>query len=48
VDSATGTVYALTNRGLYRSGDGGRSWNACDAPWDEAFVSQTPRGLAVV
>ena len=48
VDRETGTYYALTNRGLYRSGDGGRSWDDCDVPWHDEFVSQTPRGLAVL
>jgi photosystem II stability/assembly factor-like uncharacterized protein len=48
VDRDTGAYYALTNRGLYRSDDGGRSWSEVDVAWAEAFVSQTPRGLAVV
>lgn len=28
--------------------DDGRTWEALDGEWDEAFVSQTPQGLAVV
>ena len=48
VDRETGTFYALTNRGLYRSADDGRSWTDAGVGWEEAFVSQAPRGLAVL
>jgi photosystem II stability/assembly factor-like uncharacterized protein len=45
---AAGVFYALTNRGLYRTEDGGDSWSAVDVEWPNAFERQTPRGLAVV
>ena len=48
VDPGTGAFYALTNRGIFRSTDDGRSWTDLNVGWDEAFVSQTPRGLAVI
>ena len=28
-----GVIYAANNRGLFRSGDAGRSWKAMDLPW---------------
>jgi len=43
-----GVFYALSNRGIHRSENGGRSWTALDVEWPDAFVSQTPSGLAVV
>lgn len=45
---ASGVFYALSNRGVHRSTDDGRSWSALDVEWPDAFVSQTPSGLAVV
>ncbi|SFF84073.1 hypothetical protein SAMN04488063_0486 [Halopelagius inordinatus] len=45
-DSA-GVFYALHNRGLYRTADGGDSWARLGVSWSEAFERQTPRGLAV-
>jgi photosystem II stability/assembly factor-like uncharacterized protein len=45
---AGGVFYALTNRGLYRTSDGGDSWSAVDVEWPGAFERQTPRGLAVL
>lgn len=45
-DSA-GAFYALHNRGLYRTADGGDSWARLGVPWREAFERQTPRGLAL-
>ncbi len=46
VDSE-GRFYALTNRGLFTSTDGGRTWRDSGLPWDESLLSQTPRGLAI-
>ncbi|SDR15122.1 WD40/YVTN/BNR-like repeat-containing protein [Natronobacterium texcoconense] len=43
-----GVVYALNNRGLYRSSDFGDSWTAVPLEWHEAYESQSPRGLVVV
>ncbi|RDI71528.1 WD40/YVTN/BNR-like repeat-containing protein [Halopelagius longus] len=42
-----GTFYALHNRGLYRTADGGDSWTRLDVSWADAFERQTPRGLAL-
>ena len=47
VDSE-GRFHALTNRGLFTSTDGGRTWRDSGLPWDESLLSRTPRGLAVV
>ncbi|MFB6139002.1 MAG: WD40/YVTN/BNR-like repeat-containing protein [Halosimplex sp.] len=41
-------LFALNNRGLYRSTDAGASWDRLDLAWPDAYASQTPRGLAVV
>ncbi|MFQ3293368.1 MAG: photosystem II stability/assembly factor-like uncharacterized protein [Halobacteriales archaeon] len=43
-----GEFYAVTNRGLFMSLDGGESWSALDVDWPEALTEMTPRGLAVV
>ena len=42
------TFYALSNRGLFRSGDAGASWARFDGDWPERFSGQAPAGLAVV
>ncbi|WP_459194763.1 WD40/YVTN/BNR-like repeat-containing protein [Halosimplex sp. J119] len=42
------TLFALNNRGLYRSDDAGASWNRLALEWPDEYESQTPRGLAVV
>jgi photosystem II stability/assembly factor-like uncharacterized protein len=42
------TLFALNNRGLYRSDDAGERWHRLDLPWTETRESQTPQGLAVV
>jgi hypothetical protein len=44
---APGEFGALTNRGLYRSTDGGRTFERVETPWPEAFTDQTPRGLVL-
>ena len=43
-----GAVYAVTNRGLFRSSDFGDSWSRLDVDWDDRLETVTPRGLAVV
>ncbi|WP_224270212.1 WD40/YVTN/BNR-like repeat-containing protein [Haloprofundus salinisoli] len=44
----SGSFYALSNRGLFRSPNSGKTWDRVDIPWPEAYESQTARGLAVV
>ncbi|WP_436931465.1 WD40/YVTN/BNR-like repeat-containing protein [Halosimplex halobium] len=47
--AAGGSVlFALNNRGLYRSADAGASWERISLEWPDAYESQTPHGLAVV
>ena len=43
-----GEFYALTNRGLFGSGDAARSWQGLDVEWPAAYESQVGRGLTVV
>lgn len=43
-----GEFYAVTNRGLYRTADGGDSFDRLDVPWPDAYERQTPAGLAAV
>lgn len=43
-----GEFYAANNHGLYRTTDAGSTWRAMDVEWDEAFETQTVRGLSVV
>ena len=47
--AAGGSVlYALNNRGLYRSADAGGSWERVPLAWSERYEPQTPRALSVV
>jgi photosystem II stability/assembly factor-like uncharacterized protein len=43
-----GEFYALTNRGLFRSGDGARSWARLDVEWPRTYEARVGRGIAVV
>jgi photosystem II stability/assembly factor-like uncharacterized protein len=45
---STGTLYAATNEGLYRTADQGDSWDEVDIMWDDSLTTQTPRGMVVV
>src|SRR6201981_91769 len=41
-----GIIYAANNRGLFRSGDAGRSWKALDLPWPEPGLADGVEALA--
>ncbi|MFC6874895.1 hypothetical protein [Halobellus marinus] len=43
-----GELFALTDRGLYRTGDGGDTFARVDVEWPAAFDDRTTQGLAVV
>ena len=43
-----GDIFALTDRGLFRSRDGGEQFREVDVAWPDAFRDRTTRGLAVV
>jgi photosystem II stability/assembly factor-like uncharacterized protein len=43
-----GDLFALTDRGLFRSRDGGDRFSRIDVGWPERFHDRTTRGLAVV
>ncbi|APX96965.1 WD40/YVTN/BNR-like repeat-containing protein [Natronorubrum daqingense] len=43
-----GSVYALNNRGLFRSDDFGDRWERLQLEWTDGYESQTPRGLVVL
>ena len=43
-----GEFFALTDRGLFRSRDGGDAFRELDVEWPEAFRDRTTHGLAVV
>jgi photosystem II stability/assembly factor-like uncharacterized protein len=45
---SAGEFFALTDRGLFRSRDGGDRFRAVDVEWPAAFRDRTTRGLAVV
>ncbi|MFD1598723.1 WD40/YVTN/BNR-like repeat-containing protein [Halobellus rarus] len=45
---ASGELFAFTDRGLFRTGDGGDSFARVDVEWPEAFRDTTASGLAVV
>jgi photosystem II stability/assembly factor-like uncharacterized protein len=46
--AAPETIYACSNRGLFRSPDCGATWDPLDVDWPERFTGETARGLAVV
>ncbi len=49
VDSGgPGEFVAVSNAGLFRSTDGGRSWTELGVDWPDAFADRTAQGLAVV
>jgi photosystem II stability/assembly factor-like uncharacterized protein len=41
-----GVIYAANNRGLFRSGDAGRSWKALELPWPEPGLADGLEALA--
>jgi photosystem II stability/assembly factor-like uncharacterized protein len=43
-----GELFALTDRGLFRTTDGGDSFTRVDVAWPDSFRDRTSRGLAVV
>lgn len=43
-----GEFYALSNRGLWRTADGGDSWREVSVAWPDGVREQTARGLVVV
>ncbi|MFB6137858.1 MAG: hypothetical protein ABEJ42_05895 [Halobacteriaceae archaeon] len=43
-----GEFFALTNRGLFRTGDGGDSFDRVGATWPDRYRDATGRGVAVV
>jgi len=43
-----GELFLLSNHGLHRTGDAGRTWARLAVSWREAYETQRPRGLAVV
>jgi hypothetical protein len=43
-----GELFALTNRGLFRSTDAATSWGRVAVEWPDAYREQVGRGLAVV
>ncbi|MFB6228664.1 MAG: WD40/YVTN/BNR-like repeat-containing protein [Halobacteriales archaeon] len=46
--TTAGELYAINNHGLYRSADGGHSWNRLGIEWPSAYLERTPRGLDAV
>lgn len=43
-----GVVYAANNRGVYRSGDQGESWERLDLEWPESYAEERVAGLALL
>ncbi|MDG5819171.1 hypothetical protein [Natronococcus sp. A-GB7] len=43
-----GVVYAVNNRGPFRTADFGDSWDRLEVAWPESLEAQAPRGLAVL
>jgi photosystem II stability/assembly factor-like uncharacterized protein len=41
-----GVIYAANNRGLFRTDDAGRSWNALDVPWPAPGLADGVAALA--
>ena len=47
-EAEPGVFYALTNRGLHRSPDGGARWEHLEVAWPERYRRQLPGALVVV
>jgi photosystem II stability/assembly factor-like uncharacterized protein len=47
-EAEPGVFYALTNLGLYRSPDAGRSWKRLDIAWPDHYRRQHQNALAIV
>ena len=47
-EAEAGAFYALTNRGLHRSPDGGARWKRLEVAWSERYRHQRPGALVVV
>jgi hypothetical protein len=45
--TTSGTFYALTNTGLYRSTDAGDAWERLDVPWHDEYLNARPPALAI-
>lgn len=43
-----GVLYAATNTGIFRTVDGGDSWQTFDADWPPTLESQPPSGIVVL
>lgn len=41
------SFYAVTNRGLYFSDDGGLTWTRLDVPWKDDYLGRRPAGIAI-
>lgn len=46
ISDKPGTFYALTNQGLYRSTDSGKTWNEAALSWNDKYRKQQPRSVA--
>ncbi|WP_458188604.1 WD40/YVTN/BNR-like repeat-containing protein [Haladaptatus sp. NG-WS-4] len=44
---SAGELYAVNNRGIYRTEDAGETWSRLDVEWPAGFEKQTARGVAV-
>lgn len=45
--SEPGVFYALTNRGIFRSGDSGLTWEQISIPWNPAWIDQHQQAVAI-
>ncbi|HWV23847.1 MAG TPA: hypothetical protein VNZ58_06635 [Thermomicrobiales bacterium] len=41
------SFYAVNNRGLYFSEDGGLTWERLDVPWKDSYLDRRPAALAI-
>ncbi|WP_266075868.1 WD40/YVTN/BNR-like repeat-containing protein [Haladaptatus caseinilyticus] len=48
VDESDNELYAVNNRGVFRTEDGGTTWEELVVEWPTEFERQTARGLAVL
>ena len=46
-EAEPGIFYALTNGGLYRSPNGGSSWECLEVAWPDRYLRRRPGALAV-
>ena len=46
--TSDGTFYLFSNKGVYKSVDGGSNWTSLDIPWENRFMEQHPYEMLII